>query len=277
MSKIQEELRDYKTAQNITSALRDISAIELQKIKEEFEKGRLYYQEVVELYRLVKFYATRQKFDIEKRKGEKRKTVSVAATSNKRFYGTLNNDVMSAFVKHMDEEKESDFYVIGRTGKQYVSGTPYEKRCTFFEFKEDDPTAAETVVFIDTTRRYDQVFVFYPKFLNVFKQDITVADITYIFESKRGFKHKIDYIFEPELDEIFWFFDTQVRYILFNQVILEIKLARTAARLVRMNKGEQNAREAIKATRFQIHKVLGALQNIRLLETFSGISKWKKR
>ena len=103
-----------------------------------------------------------------------------------------------------------------------------------------------------------------------------MADITYVPESNKLNTMTIDYIFEPELEEIFWFFDTQVRYILFGQVMLEVKLSRIATRLTRMNIGEQKALKAIKKTTREIKKEIALQNNIRLLETFSGISLWKK-
>jgi ATP synthase F1 gamma subunit len=283
ISKTQDELQDFEVARNLTITLREISAVRLQDTKEEFKLGRSYYKEVEDLYRLIKLYSLKEKNpSIEKALKDKPKdSVFVAVTSNKRFYGSLNNDVMKVFLTHLEKEKKGDFFVIGKTGKQFLKGTKYENRCTYFEFQKDSPSVNETVVFIDTTRRYGQVFMFYPQFVNVFRQKITVTDITYIPETTSKVaqekKDNVGYIFEPDVGELFWFFDTQVRYILFNQVMREIELSRMSARLLRMNIAEENARNAIRATSLKLIRAKASLANMRLLETFAGISQWKKK
>ncbi len=273
----QEELRNYQVAQNITKALRDISISKLQTIRDSFEKGKGYYKEIENLYRLIKYNATKTKTPL---KTSLRGTgvLSVAITSNKRFYGSLNNDVMAAFLKHVNEgDKNSAYYIVGKTGQQYVLNTPHEKKITFFNFETDEPTVNESIVFLDTTRKFDHVLLFYPKFIDVFKQEVGIIDITYITGTENATKktiYEVDYIFEPEVEELFWFFDTQVRYILFNQVMLEIELSRMSARLVRMSIAEENATYLIKKTKLQVQKAKATLQNMQLLETFAGIKKW---
>ena len=277
-------LRDFKTAQNITSALRDISALKLKEIREEVKRGKTYYDEIEDMYRLIKYYATEKEIKLthQERNNKIPKILTVAVTSNKRFYGSLNHDVMVSFLAYLEKAKNlkneaHDFYIVGRTGREFIRGISIDKKVRFFEFRDDDPTAYETITFVDTTRQYDHVLMFYPKFVNVFKQEITVTDITYVSETRKTKPLEIEYIFEPELGEIFWFFDTQVRYILFNQTMLEIKLARLAARLVRMNVSEQNARAAVRATQLEIRKTVALLNNMKLLETFSGMKQWRKK
>jgi len=280
MSTIKErrdELQSHETVRLITRALRDISALNLHSIRKEVEKGQSYFKEIENLYKLIKIYAEKRKVTLRSKEGETYGTLFVAVTSNKRLYGSLNKKVMGAFQGQMDRDPAGAFLIIGETGKEFFKGTPYEKRCMFFEFKSDDPTPYETIVFVDTTRRYENVFMFYPKFINVFKQDTTLRDIAYIPSTpQKETATSVDYIFEPELGEIFWFFETQVRYILFNQVLLEIKLARVASRLLRMNMAEQSVTEVIQRQRIRLGKAYSSLVNIRLLEVFSGIHKWKK-
>jgi len=271
------ELENFETAQLITAALRDISAVELQRIKKEFEKGQSYYREIENLYRLIKMFAEKENIKTNIEDHSTMGTLFVAITSNRRLYGSINNEIMRVFEEQMKKNQQNSFYyVIGRIGKEYLEGTLYKARCKFFEFKEDEPTPYENIVFIDATRHFENVFIFYPKFVNVFKQEITLRDIAYVPELPKKETPYIDYIFEPELGEIFWFFETQVRYILFNQILLEVKLARIAARLLSMSVTEQTIFESVMQKKRLFLKALNTFANMRLLETFASITQWNR-
>ena len=71
------------------------------------------------------------------------------------------------------------------------------------------------------------------------------------------------------------FFDSQVRSILFKRVLLEADLARTAARLLSMSQAEERTDSEIKMKKVALKKVFRSFTNAQLLETFSGIKKWK--
>jgi len=274
-----EELQDMRTAKFIAGALRDISAIKIRSIRESFKNNKVFYNEISELYRLIKLHAARTRYDSERNilVGTSPKVLAVAVTSNKRFYGSLNSDVLELFLEYIKEKNEADSLVIGATGKQFLSRTLYEKRSEYITFTDDDPTTKEVDEFLSKTQGYNKVLVFYPRFINVFKQEPMMIDITYAPETERLAEEKIEgYIFEPELSEMVEFFETRIRHLLFKRTMLETELARTAARVTRMNSAEHKASELIEEKEHELKKEMLTLSSMRLLETFSGVSKWKK-
>jgi len=151
-----------------------------------------------------------------------------------------------------------------------------KKKYKYMLFEDDSPTDEELGIFLERIKPYGRVVVFYPSFISVFKQGVKTMDITQKPEFTEDAEKEEEYIFEPNLSEMIQFFEIQIRNLLFNRAMLETELARTAARLMRMNEAENRATDLIKEKESQLQKETMALSSIRLLETFLGYKQWKK-
>lgn len=274
----QDELEDLETIGFVASALFDVSAEKISRLRTAFEKNKAFYDDIANLYQSIKQTAF-ERGELPQKSVTVVQTVTVAFTSNIRFYGAVNAEVIRAFVDHMRSGAKSDYIVIGRTGKMLMGNAPdCQNRTSYYSFKEDEPTGDERRQFLKSVVPYSQVQIFYPSFLNVFSQKVVMQDITYTphIESVSGKTLAFDYIFEPELPKILDFFETKVRYLLFKRVMLESELARTAARLLSMNQAQDRSGEAIVRLRRAIRRDTENFNDLRLLESFSAISKWKK-
>jgi len=275
---LQEELEEISTLKFISAAYTEASASKIIKIRKAFERNRTYYEEISNVYHIVSVSAELQKL---KSKDEldksKKKTLSIAVTSNQRFYGNLNINTMIEFAKN-SAEKKSDLLVIGKTGVDYLEMTRFKKDFERVLFEKDTPTPEEIKSVADRMVDYGTVLVYYPKFVNMLSQTISVADVTEAPESGEVSEDEvIRHIFEPELLDMLNFFEKQVRVVLFNRVMLEADLSRTAARLLTMSGAEDRANELMKEKKIEIAKVKRNERNAELLDTFTGIKQWKKK
>lgn len=274
-----QELGDLKTIRFVASALFDMSAQKIGRLRAAFEKNKEFYDDIAGLYQAVKQTAFDRGELPQRPRTTAVRTVVVAFTSNKRFYGSVNADVMHSFVEYMRKDGDADFIVIGRTGKVLMENNPeYEKRASYFSFLGDEPDSAEIRQFLKNVALYDQVQLFFPSFVNVFEHTVLMLDITYApHETPVDTSIPVfDYIFEPELPKILEFFETRVRFLLFQRAMLEAELTRTAARLFSMNQAQDRSDEAVVHLRRATRKSIKNFNDLRLLESFSAISKWKK-
>ena len=272
------ELKDLETIGFVASALFDVSAEKISRLRAAFEKNKAFYDDIASLYQSIKQTAF-ERGELPQKSVTVVQTVTIAFTSNIRFYGAVNAEVMGAFIDHMKSGVVSDYIVIGRTGKMLMENSPnMEKHASYYAFKEDEPTGEERRQFLKSVAPYSQVQMFYPSFLNVFSQKVVMQDITYTPHAEAASRETLafDYIFEPELPKILDFFETKVRYLLFKRVMLESELARTAARLLSMNQAQDRSQEEIIHLRRVIRRDTANFNDLRLLESFSAISKWKK-
>jgi F0F1-type ATP synthase gamma subunit len=149
------------------------------------------------------------------------------------------------------------------------------RRSEYMIFENDQPSREDILYFLTRTHAFDEVHVFYPRFKSVFNQSTARQDITYTPPIEEAQKRKVEYIFEPELEKMLEFFETQVRYLLFNRIIMETELARASARVMKMNSAEQRAGDLIEEQQRMLEKEVASLSTKRLLETFAGFTKWK--
>jgi ATP synthase F1 gamma subunit len=269
-----EKLEDFKTAKFITGALRDISANRLHTIRDEYERNQTFYRDLSELYNILKAYAVQKRAELLQT--DEKTRVNVAITSNKRFFGTLNTEVMETFVQETNPDERS--IIIGETGQQFLREQNYEKRrrSEYMIFENDQPSREDMLYFLTRTHAFNEVLVFYPRFESVFNQSTAKQDITYTPPIEEAQKRKVDYIFEPELEKMLEFFETQVRYLLFNRIMMETELARASARVMKMNSAEQRASDLIDEQQRTLEKEIASLSTKRMLETFAGFTKWKQ-
>lgn len=271
LSTKERQLDEYEIISDITSALFESSAQNITELRDSFETNRLFYSDISELYRAVKRTAI-TRGHLSDKKPAALKGISVAFTSNTRFYGSINSEIMRTFLEHMKVTKR-DCFVIGNTGRAFMENYPEEKkRSTFFSFENDQPNTREMRDFLKKVSVYDQVYVFYPSFINIFHQEVVVLDITHTPTLDDGGEHElVDYIFEPELPKMLAFFETRVRYLLFQRAMLESELARTASRLMAMSRAHERAEKAVTRAKRELKREVETFNDMRLLEALAGI------
>jgi F0F1-type ATP synthase gamma subunit len=271
---IRKELIETEAVQYVAGALTELAAKRIKEVRDTFIKSKTYYHELRTLYALVKSAsAKRAGIDIPKTG----KTLLVAITSNHRFYGALNRNVIDAVQEGMSYTK-GDLLVVGRTGVIALEQTEREKfKSMNLTFEHDIPSASEMKKFIGALSDYERIIFYYPQFVTILTQHIASVDFTEFISEAPLEQGNLTHIFEPELSNLLIFFETEIRRMLIVRVIREAELARTALRLVSMSRAEQEAITRARSQRIALHKMTAEMQNMRLLETFAGILKWKHK
>lgn len=276
VKKEKEILADLENARYITSSLRDISAVELKHYRKRFDRNERFYDDMRRLSHVVRSIAEERGLpQVRVRKGPQ---VHVAFTTNSSFYGSLNNDVMRNLEQHVGGDDH--VLIVGETGKGYWRNRRKQhKHVDSMVFAEDNPSESEVREFLERVSRYKNVFIHYPGFESVFKQDARMLDITYNTlkgQAEADGVPELKYILEPEIIDMFFFFEVQVRFVLFERVLLETNLSRVAARLMKTDTAEQNATDLIRTQHMAIRRARARTSSIRMLETFTGYLQWKK-
>ncbi|MGH7141552.1 MAG: F0F1 ATP synthase subunit gamma [Minisyncoccia bacterium] len=276
IAELKKTLDEYEAAEITAGALEDISGLRMQSIRAQFEKNRSFYEEIRALYGVVQ--AQGKRIGGDQQKAKKPRELFVAITSNKRFYGSLIRDIIQALSARLAQSAEGSCLIVGSVGWQYFEQFGARKGSRQMVLADDTPTPQEFETLLRHFSGFDRIYVFYPKFINPFRQDVGVEDIT---ESPAvgavAASTAEMYLFEPEVSLILAFFDTQVRRVLFGRVLLEAELSRTAARLIKMEEAEGRAQKLVSEQRTRIRRETAAASNTQLLETFAGFTQWSHR
>ena len=267
ITELQEGLAQIKTAQFVTTMLRDISATRLQSIRAAFEANKNYYDELHELMAMVKTYAKREGLEIPT---ASKTRVYVAVTSNRRFYGALNRLVMKRYLTARAEDTAAAGYVIGQTGHTFLERMENTDDGTRRVFAGDVPEPKEAAEVVSAVQDYQEVVVIHPQFINSFIQKPALTDISHVPPRETNDTPTLDYICEPELPELISFFTTQIRMVLLERTFLSTQVALTGARLMKMQRARERATELVGVEEQRIHKEVRTIQSMHLLEAFTG-------
>lgn len=273
---IRRRVEDYRSAELITSALEIISASKMQELRQEFQGNAEFFAGISEVYGIVRGHilASEQKRN-EADNEPVGRDLYIAITSNKRFYGTLNRDIVRSFVSVLEKVENGDFLMIGQTGHQYLEEMSVQKPVQRMEFIDESPNAEELQRVLDLHRDHTRVFVVYPKFVNPFRQDVVMTDIAQSLVTDVIPDSAADYIFEPEISGMVEFFEHQVRRAIFGRVMLEAELARSAARTMKMHSARDRANSLKETNELNLHHEYAVLADIERMASFISFNSWK--
>lgn len=273
-----QQIENIKAARYITGTLRDIALTELGGLQKRFAQNTQVYSELRDLYQVVWRIAEHRGIVAESGTKNKRR-LYIAYTTNHHFYGALNQNIMRAFLDATGTNDEC--LIVGDTGKAiWFERKRKRKQLNYLAFKDDVPTKSEVYDFLDRLAPYDNVLICYPAFVNVYQQEARIVDVTFKpkHEDVQTFDqtYQQEFLLEPNVIDMLAFFRSQVRYALFERILLEAQLSRVSARLVKMDTADQNADLLLKRERKALRGAYTTIANRRMLETLVGYLQWHK-
>lgn len=292
--KVLEDLEALNSLKNLASSYEEIAVIKMQKLKDSVLKTRDFLSDLSDVFvDLKSSYAREVKELIEKRKkGDKHilptlqkngKTLMVYLSSNGRLYGAVTQKTFRLFTADLKkpDAEGADLVVIGSAGREMLENTGVAKRHPYEYFEIPDTTVevGHIKALMKKFLQYEKVTVYYGKFGNVVKQSPISSSITGedIFETEvvSQTPREDRFIFEPTLEKIFHFFETQIMANLFSQTLLENQLARHASRVNAMEEALIHIQEEEKVLNQTKNRLKHQLQNKKQLETIGGLLLWE--
>lgn len=266
IKQIDKIIEDDNSLKIVAQAYSEIANSKVKRIRLETERNRVFLEEIGKAYALVRFLAIEKKISIAKPK----QTACVLITSNNRFYGAIDSDLIKFFTEKT-MTAATDKIIIGKMGIEHF------KTVKTFKFqpmvlKRDQPNNEELKQLVDLIKDYNQVFVFYSQMQSLLVQTPKVLDLTKSKSvySKHAEGSKFRFVFEPELAKILAFFDSQVLDLLLEGAFLESELARTASRFISMDEAESSADKLIREYKKLRAYTKRALENNLILESFAA-------
>lgn len=285
---ILENLEALNTIKELAQSYEEIAVVRMQKIKKSVLVAREFLQELSDVFVDLKSSYNREVKELiaKRKKGDKSilplvqtngKTLMVYLSSNGRLYGAVTQKTHRLFMQKIKETDPSttDILIIGTTGKEMYEESGLNRPFTFFDVPDVGVELTHIKGLIQKFLQYDKVNVFYGKFDNVVNQSPIGTSITgdSIFESEvvEAINREDKFIFEPILEKIFYFFETQIIANLFSQTLLENQLARHASRVNAMEEALIHIEEEEKKLVQQKNQLRHQIQNKKQLETISGV------
>jgi F-type H+-transporting ATPase subunit gamma len=279
---IKEHIKSITALSELINAYEEIASIRMKKIRDLVLRNRQYQEDVNSIFERVRKSYSREVNALAKNRGKAEqitfiphngKNVAVLISANTGLYGNIIPDTYRMFLKEA-RESQSEVTIIGKYGFQLYLTENIGKPYTYFEYPDYGEDKDKLYEIIKHIVQYEQIHVFYGKFRNIISQEPTMLSVSAKLEltSDEGKLEKKEmYIFEPTLEKILEYFETQIFSSLFQQSLKESQLSKYASRFVAMDKASSNTENEMKKLEFEKNKVIHNNLNKKQLNTISGL------
>lgn len=284
---IENEITQIGTLSSLVRAYEEIASLRMKRTRDSVLANRRFLAELNDVFEQVRVSFARRVNELAKQKGKpgrekitflahNGKTVTVFLSANTGLYGEIVQKVFELFMKEVKEEK-NEITIVGKQGLSLFLSEEPEHPYTYFDLPDNKVTSSELDEIIKHIVQYEEIHVYYGEFLNVVQQNpnkLTVsAEISLKGEEK---KQQTLYIFEPSLENILTFFETEIFASLFEQSVRESQLAKFASRVMAMDRADVNIKKKLTSLKFEKLKVLHSVANRRQLNSMSTRFIWSK-
>ena len=274
---IRRRIRSVKNTQQITKAMKMVSAAKLRRAQDRVIAARPYASLLRQVLGNVAAAAAadeRVAVNPLLAQREEKRIQLVLITSDKGLAGAFNSNLIKAAVKFAQEHSQAtiEYELAGRKGRDYyrkrraavtgeylgMAAVKYEKAAEIAR-KLMDRFAGEEI---------DAVYVIYNEFKSVMSQKMTVARVLPVEIPRQS--QPVDYIFEQPPAELLEsllprYVETEIY-----RPLLESAAAEHAARMTAMESATSNAADMIERLTLYMNRVRQASITKEIIEVVSG-------
>jgi F-type H+-transporting ATPase subunit gamma len=274
---IRRRIRSVKNTQQITKAMKMVSAAKLRRAQEEMFAARPYARKMMEVLNSLAARAQSDAHALLQQKGDERLLV-VVVTADKGLCGGFNANIIRAAWRFLAEQegREVELTLVGRKGRDFFKRRACNVHSEYVGVFQPLKYAtaqkiAQELIKVYTTGAPDKIYVIYNEFKTIIQQRIVVQQLLPI-ERVTLSPHDpaLDYIYEPEPRAIFERLLPKHVEIQVWRALLESAAAEHGARMAAMDAASNNASEMIERLTLHMNKVRQAAITNEIIEVVSG-------
>ena len=278
---IRRRIRSVKNTQQITKAMKMVSAAKLRRAQEAVIAARPYANSLQEL--LSNVAGASGNLDTPHPllavRPEKRVQV-ILITADRGLAGALNTNLIRGATKFMEERTavgadKFQLEAIGRKGRDFfkkrgvtITGEHFNltKKCTY----DDAKAIAQSIITRYSNAEIDAVYLVFNEFKSVIAQKLDVRRLLPMTLPEGGAVK--DYIFEQPAEKLLGSLLPRYMEMELYRAILESTAAEHAARMTAMDAASSNAADVIERLTLVMNRVRQASITREIIEVVSGAS-----
>lgn len=289
------EIENVQILKMITQAYEEIAVMRMQRIRGSVLNTRKFLTRFAQVFYDVKSSYKNQIAALQKKKkraeektvqqaSTKPKTISVLLTPNAKLYGDISSKVFRLFIDTIKKE-ETDLIIIGKLGRDLFTELGPKKPYFYFELTEDHVRMEDLKPIAYNLVRYERINIYHGQFQTLVEQKPVVSNVS----GDQPIEHEMSYeetqsisasstkfLFEPTLEKILEFFETQTFTSLFKQSIHESHLSNFASRIKAMEDAISNIEGEANSLKKQHRVTKRLLENKKQQGMISGIALWSR-
>jgi F-type H+-transporting ATPase subunit gamma len=280
---IRRRVRAVKSTQQITKAMKMVSASKLRRAQERMQAARPYASKMLQVLNSLaaRVDAASHPLLAPPKAVDHPRTLLIVVTADKGLCGSFNSNLVKGAAAYIlqDGARPVSLALVGRKGRDYFrsKGLPiqYEIVNLFSKLTYSDAQdIARTAIEAFTSGSVDQVMIAYNEFKSVLSQQVVLERLLPIprLETPGGDAGAptIDYLYEPEPAKLFA--DLLPRHVEVQvyRALLESAAAEHAARMTAMDTATRNSADMIESLTLYMNKVRQANITREIIEVVSG-------
>jgi F-type H+-transporting ATPase subunit gamma len=274
---IRRRIRSVKNTEQITKAMKMVSASKLRRAQEAMFAARPYARKMLEVLRSMASRANPAAHPLLEERTV-RKIALVVVTADKGLCGGFNANILRAAAQFLAEQRgrEVELTLVGRKGRDYFRRRHHEIRNELVGVFQPLRYAtaqriAKDVITVFTSGEVDQVYLVYNEFKSVIQQRIVVDHLLPVARDVADAQEPpLDYLYEPDPAGIFAGVLPKYVEVRVWQALLESAAAEHGARMTAMDAATRNASDAIDRLTLYMNKVRQAAITKEIIEVVSG-------
>ncbi len=302
LKEVRNRIRSVDSIQQITKAMKMVSAAKLRRAQEAIQQMRPYAEKLQEVLQNIVSNSDDDVVDMslaDERPVEK--VLIVLITSDRGLCGSYNANLIKLAKSHILETYPEQLrkgnvtlMPVGKkghehflrhaqfAGKKYGEGVKIKEgfRDLFLELTFNDvQKAAEGVVKDFLNKEYDKVEIIYSQFVNAVVQEFKVEPFLPIPKNnpvkedtgrEKGNQKKANFIFEPDEESLITELMPKILNTQFYKAMLDANASEHGARMTSMDKATDNAEDLLRNLRISYNRARQAAITTELTEIVSG-------
>jgi len=292
---LRQKVKSVKSTQQITKAMKMVSAARLQRAQARILAARPFANEMETLLRnacLQLFSDDRRLCDhpfLFSQEGSQGRLGVVVVTADKGLCGSFNTNVLRRSVEFISKQgmKEIRLFAVGRKGRDFFRGAKMAIADEYLgifgrlSFAHAE-LIGKAVMKAYTDTPLEAIYLIYNEFKSLVQQNLVIRKLLPV--SADELKHSggdeenrspIDYLYEPDQQQLL---DALLPRFIKSQIyraLLESGAAELAARMTAMDSASRNASELIDSLTLTMNKVRQAVITKELSELVAGAEALK--
>ncbi|MGA2260959.1 MAG: ATP synthase F1 subunit gamma [Acidobacteriota bacterium] len=274
---IRRRIRSAKNIQQITRAMKFVSAARLRKAQERVIAARPYAQQMLAVLNSLATRVPEQTHPLlAQRHGNKIELVVI--TADKGLCGAYNTNIVKRGVEFVVDNPDAavELNILGKRGRDFFRRRSYSVRNEAINVLQkpsfaDAAAIARDIIEEFIQQRKDQVWLLYNEFKSVVHQRVVVEPLLPI-RKLEGLEeaHLVDYLYDEPPEQVFNnLLPRHVESQIF-RALLEAAASEQGARMTSMDAATKNASEMIDSLTLHANKVRQASITKELIEVVSG-------
>jgi F-type H+-transporting ATPase subunit gamma len=274
---LRRRIRSVKNTQQITKAMKMVSAAKLRRAQDRMMASRPYTAKLMEILASLATRANPEDHPLLKVKGDQNVELMVV-TADKGLCGSFNANLIKAALHFLDERRNYNLslHLIGRKGVDYFKKRKYiithQYTNIFRQVRfEDAKEISEKTIRAYTEGDLDAIYIVYNEFKSMLSQRIVLKRLLPLERLPEPTAvQTLDYIYEPDPETIFDKLIPHYLEIQIYQALLESSAAEHAARMAAMEAATDNAKDMIDSLTLKMNKIRQAAITKEIIEVVSG-------